>query len=496
MKISTGIPIFNTPIDPQGTENQPPNAIFHTGSKNLMSHIIDVSETAIIVKAYGFVNDASTITVCTVTTERDGLNYAAPMVLNGRHVQLSTRNNILVIDMTGKYTFQLSDGLGVTTCAYHESGLGLWSFGLNAYAQANGMLEFIETETVRPVVSENQVREYVKLSSYGAGTNQQNLLQIRSDGLYYGIAPPIQFINQYVSSSTGSDSDIYDPINPGTNDGTPAKPWKTIQHALSHLPDGTQGNIYLYAGDTFPTYGPSYTTPPSSIPDVINGHTTNDAFTHVLVIGNRQVTIVPYNDPAITYIQNYNAAHGSGFNPYLCAQINFPTIKISVFLPTDSSGYLPAAFDIGVNGLLIVAGITIVVGTTGTVSPSYYWGAFFGGGSVTLTGGNVTLSNIPLVGASSSSGTESFSMNSVVFSDHPTPTAPNPLFCQVGAQMFINTQGTSPGGGVIIPGVPAYTYNADNAESFLVNKLWWPDIIIYSTPSRSFRKVISSIAIA
>src|SRR6188768_4225235 len=252
MKISTGIPIFNTPVDPQGTENQSPNAIFHTGSKSLMSHIIDVSETCIIVKAYGFLNDASTITVCTVTTEKDGLNYAAPMVLNGRHVQLSTRNNVLVIDMTGKYAFILSDGLGVTTCAYHESGLGLWSFGLSAYAVANGMLEFLESETIRPEVVENKIKFYAKVSNasdnliaarhapgiaddpLGNPADPNTVDEFDIGGLYLG--PTALVGNQYVSSSSGDDN----------NDGKgPATPLRTIQYAVSRITDGTVANIFL-----------------------------------------------------------------------------------------------------------------------------------------------------------------------------------------------------------------------------------------------------------
>ncbi len=106
-------------------------------------------------------------------------------------------------------------------------------------------------------------------------TDPGNLIAQRPNGLYYGISPPPNFANQYVSSSTGNDS------NPGTR----VSPLKTIQKALSNLPDGTQGNIYLLAGDTFHTY-------PSTTSEVINTLTYVQSAQAIMQIGNRSINFI------------------------------------------------------------------------------------------------------------------------------------------------------------------------------------------------------------
>jgi hypothetical protein len=133
MKVSTGIPLFNGPVDPQGTENQSNNVLFSSASTSLTSHVIDVSETAIVVKAYGLTSE--TITVNTFSYDGIG-NLTAPMKINGKTVELSADNNILVIDISGRYTFTLSGSLGVISCVFHESGMSYWSYGLSDFALA------------------------------------------------------------------------------------------------------------------------------------------------------------------------------------------------------------------------------------------------------------------------------------------------------------------------------------------------------------------------
>ena len=70
-----------------------------------------------------------------------------------------------------------------------------------------------------------------KLKSKDAG----NLLSCHADGLYYGITPPADVVNQYVDPVNGSD----------TNAGTRASPLRTIMRALDRLPSGTRGSIHL-----------------------------------------------------------------------------------------------------------------------------------------------------------------------------------------------------------------------------------------------------------
>jgi hypothetical protein len=525
MKISTGLPLFNTPVDPQGTENQSANAIFHAGSASLTSHVIDVTETPIIVKAYGFLNDASTITVWTVTTQRGNVVTTSPMILNGHTVQLSNRNNTLVIDLTGKYKFVLSDGLGVTTCVYHESGLPLWSFGLAQYAIANGMLQFVETETVKPVVSENQIKLYVKLSQDGAGSNLANLLQVHhtsaipddpipnppnvgtdvfdTGGLYFGVDPG-KYRTQYVSSSVG------DNIN---NTGlSAASPVKSIQFAISRLPDGTRGIIYLLAGDTFCTY---VTDPMGAaiapVGDVAGSFPIIDLGNIVavqgLAINNRVISFYPYNDPVITAVSTYNNAHGTVINPYVWKESNFPTIKFVYLQASNATNYFfPATIQIGSAGGMSLSAVSIEVGQTGTVNPNYPCGCMPAIGNLAMSGGHLTIGNVPLFGNANGVGNQVFGENNLYIHDHDIPGLPGgpttavstpPVFNISGTNLVINSSGAY-ARGITPPGTPVelpYTSNGDNTEAFLKPKALWPGIYIYSRVARAYRRVQTDIVI-
>lgn len=132
-KISTGIPLFNSPVDPQGTENQSYNVLFNSNSTSLTSHTIDVSETAIVVRAFGLTSE--TITVNMISTDNI-TTLTVPMKIHSKTVQLSANNNVLVIDISGKYNFTLSGSLGVISCVFHESGMSYWSYGLSDFALA------------------------------------------------------------------------------------------------------------------------------------------------------------------------------------------------------------------------------------------------------------------------------------------------------------------------------------------------------------------------
>ena len=152
-----------------------------------------------------------------------------------------------------------------------------------------------------------------------------NLIQLQADGVYFGTNAG-QFANQYVSSSTGNDS----------NDGlTPITPLQTINFAISRIPDATAGNILLKAGDTFHTY-------PTAVTDVINTLTANQSLANIIDIKNRMVTFLPYNDTPMDQIIAYNAVNGTGYDPFIAAETNFPKVNITISNPTDSPGnYIP-----------------------------------------------------------------------------------------------------------------------------------------------------------
>lgn len=65
-----------------------------------------------------------------------------------------------------------------------------------------------------------------------------NLLEVREDGLYYGIQAPADISNLYVDSTGGLD----------TNPGTKAAPLKTIAAALSKVRADQSNSIHLRAG--------------------------------------------------------------------------------------------------------------------------------------------------------------------------------------------------------------------------------------------------------
>lgn len=491
MKISTGLPLFNTPVDPQGTENQSANAIFHAGSKSLTSHVIDVTETPIIIKAYGFLNDASTITVYTVTTGIGNATYSSPMVLNGHTVQLSKRNNVLVLDMTGKYKFVLSDGLGVTTCVYHESGLPLWSFGLSNFAEFNGMLQFLETRTIDPDVQENVVRNYAKLSQ-----DSGNLLTIHgsesdptnaSAGLYYGPTPYL-YGKQYVSSVSGSDT-----LNTGIS---PSSPWKTIRQALSKLPDGTTGIIYLKAGETFYTY-PETTGDATFGPDVTLGQGAQQIYSHVvdITIGSRNVYFRPYNEPVSDDVNAYNQAHNTSMYPYGtfegAATPNCPKIRGSVMAPiesapiTSASLFYPIYFQVGINGSITFEGIDVIGGNIlNAVAPAFNSGMIVGSGQIIFSGGNITLGNTPILGQIAGGVIMNVTIFGVQIRDHTTPATPQ-IFASLGTRFITNTVYTaSAPGGLAYPGTGlTYTKNGDNAASYLTPKAMWYGIKIRQLPA-------------
>jgi hypothetical protein len=127
-QIVTGIPQFNAPSDPQGTENQGPNVIFNSNSTSTTSHVIDIAESPIVIRAFNLTS-GQTITVNMVSF--DGIaTQTAPLVLNGHTVELSTTNNCFVLNMSGRFQFVLSGGLGTVSCVWHGSPNSNWSYGL------------------------------------------------------------------------------------------------------------------------------------------------------------------------------------------------------------------------------------------------------------------------------------------------------------------------------------------------------------------------------
>ena len=121
---------------------------------------------------------------------------------------------------------------GLATKAYVDGAVGSAISGLSG-AQIVQLLTSMSATDLAGLAC--------KLKSNDSG----NLLQCHADGLYYGITPPADLVNQYVDPVNGSDS----------NAGTRASPLRTIMRALEKLPSGTSGNIHLV--DNVTHYFPS-----------------------------------------------------------------------------------------------------------------------------------------------------------------------------------------------------------------------------------------------
>lgn len=90
-----------------------------------------------------------------------------------------------------------------------------------------------------------------------------NLLDMRENGLYYGIQAPPNISHLYVSTSLGDD----------TNPGTQSAPLKTLAAALAKVSGDVSNTIHLRAGETYPMTA------------------------KVFMSGSAVRSIVPYDDP-------------------------------------------------------------------------------------------------------------------------------------------------------------------------------------------------------
>lgn len=498
--MSRAVTSSSTQIYASGQENYSFAVAFDTASEGLFSHTYQVDNNFVRFQAFGLA-DGETVTIQQVTGQGQGDFFADYCPVNGP-IQLTNMRNSYIVERPGRYRLQLRGELGsvrVTGFRFameneasqdivdalfavltqlkinivQGPGISVTLGGTTYTISNTGVITASPTATTTPTIIAGNLTEDVNLSAVVG-----NLLQINPDGLYYGIMPPLQFLNQYVSSSTGNDN----------NAGTIASPYKTIQKALSNLPDETIGNIYLYAGDTFHTY-------PTAGGDVINAFTYVQSLALILNIANRKISFLPYNDPAIDAINAYNAANGTSFDPYVAAEINFPIIQITLSLPTDiTTTYIPVAFSLDLTGSLSFSGINFVVGQTGTLNPDYIFGAIFGSINVSFQGGNIILGSVPVIGGSGTGSVTDVGLGFTFIKDHVVPSTP-PIFCRPISRYFYQTNPVF-GPGVPIVGALPYTYQEDNAESYLTTAALWPSIVIYSTAFRSFRNVITSIAIA
>lgn len=144
-----------------------------------------------------------------------------------------------------------------------------------------------------------------------ASVTSGNLLRYNGDGLYIALQAAANVAEQYVSSSTGSDS----------NDGTRASPLKTIAYALSRVPAHTSSVIYLYETDTFPV---------RALNDPTTWGTTINYFGSTLNMGLSNIILAPYGPQTDVYSA---AAVGSvGFAGWQVAAAPRPILEFGHYL--------------------------------------------------------------------------------------------------------------------------------------------------------------------
>jgi hypothetical protein len=134
-QIVSGVPLFSGTVDGPSAEGKSYNVLFNARSINTTSHVVEVNQNAIVVRAFNLqagqfiqVDMIGNDGVTTVTTS---------LVLNAKPVKLTTDNTAIVIDLPGKYQFHLVGGLGTVSAMFFESGMPYWSYGLSNFAMAS-----------------------------------------------------------------------------------------------------------------------------------------------------------------------------------------------------------------------------------------------------------------------------------------------------------------------------------------------------------------------
>lgn len=161
-----------------------------------------------------------------------------------------------------------------------------------------------------------------------------NLIQVKPDGLFAALQAAANLQNQYVSSSTGNDS------NPGTREA----PLKNLYTAIVKLPDNTSGNIFLLEGDVFPL---RIGTQPEWGSALAN-------FGGLISTGNRNVIINAYGPQTDSYAGlDVNATN---FWHWLIPTFNRPIIEFGHYVFEDRPVGMPLQLGSTAGGFCSVRG--------------------------------------------------------------------------------------------------------------------------------------------
>lgn len=129
--ISTGIALGPPIPYAPGFENGSYNVLFDASSDSLVSHIITVDENPFVVEAFGLVAP-EVVQIWTVGGYGSG-QYFSQLYINGQIAQLTSTNNKISLDVSGRYQFRLTGGLGTVYVAGHDANVASSLVGLGQY---------------------------------------------------------------------------------------------------------------------------------------------------------------------------------------------------------------------------------------------------------------------------------------------------------------------------------------------------------------------------
>ncbi len=131
MSISTGIAITNILAFPTGEECGSYNVLFDPSTSSAISHTITVEEHPFVVEAYGLTGTES-VDVWTVAGPGAGL-WFSPLFLSGKQVRLTSTDNKLSLDVSGRYQFRLNGQLGTVYVVGHDANVSSSLVGLGKF---------------------------------------------------------------------------------------------------------------------------------------------------------------------------------------------------------------------------------------------------------------------------------------------------------------------------------------------------------------------------
>lgn len=136
-----------------------------------------------------------------------------------------------------------------------------------------------------------------------------NLLQMKPDGVYYGIKPPANLENLYVDAENGVDQHPDDVEGAGTR----SKPLRTIAYAFSVMVPNTQSTLYLHTHQQHIVERPK-----------------------VAIMKAQYVRILPYGDQ---FEADLKGIHNGGFSPAVVSYIERGLAPVIVFRGYTTSTY-------------------------------------------------------------------------------------------------------------------------------------------------------------